>query len=290
MNTKSTQMFLTLAIAFCTVTAVAQTSANVNAALTKDSLVVTFPKDASGKEIREIPYDGKTHAVAVADTTKQGRKLSPVTVKYNGNKNAPSDPDTYAVTVAIGTGADSVNISLGTLVILAPPQPPIIPRVVILPQVTVPGVKISAVPGGNPVNTGSNIIKSGSNFQFIIEGSKVIPNVTYVRLSGTEEEKAEVKKNDNGSYLITIPHVQSNITVKINVTTGNAEIGGTQIWSSGGQLYITSSQSGEARIYNLTGTQVKTLVLTSGATVSETLATGLYIVTMEGQSRKIHVQ
>jgi hypothetical protein len=233
----------------------------------EDLKINNIPKDAT--------YNGKEYK---ADITHESEGLGAITVRYNGNTRAPSDPGNYAVTVdlAQGTAFEAVNgLEVGTLSIASPPPPPVITRKVELPVVS----GVTLLPAA-----GSHNVTSGSNFSFTITGAKVIPEVT--SSAGNTVTKT---KNSDGSYTITVYGITSNISLTIDVTTGNAAIEGTQLWSSTGRLYIASSQSGEARIYNLTGTQVKALTLSSGETVSEPLATGLYIVTLNGKTQKIHV-
>jgi hypothetical protein len=226
--------------------------------------------------IGSFDYNGDKREVTV---TRKSEGLGTIkAVYYNDKDAAPSEVGEYAIFVEIepGTAFKAVDrLRIGTLTISQPTNPPTITRQVELPAVP-SGVTLSKPVGKNPVI-------SGGNFTFTIKGAKAEPEV-----NSSGGNKVDMKANGS-DYDVTVYSITSNISITIDIPTGNAEIEGTQIWSSGGRLYISSAQSGEARIYNLTGSQVKTLVLSAGETVAESLATGLYIVTLDGKTQKIHV-
>jgi hypothetical protein len=216
--------------------------------------------------------------------------LGAITVKYNGVARLPDEPGTYTVTIDIAEGANftaATNLLLGRLTILEPPPPPTIIRRIILP-------KVQGATTDPPAGTYS--IVSGSDFVFTLiplDSSAETPVVTSGR-----EEKYNIDggvicmPNGDGSYTVRILQIRQNISIGIAFDGANATtlVEGTRVWSYGSRVYITAARSGEARIYNLAGIRVKTLALPAGETVSETLATGLYIVVIEDQTRKFSIK
>jgi hypothetical protein len=92
-------------------------------------------------------------------------------------------------------------------------------------------------------------------------------------------------------YTVRIRGIHQNLTISIAFDGADATdaVERTGVWTYGSRVYIAAGQPGEARIYTLNGKQVKTIALPAGATVSETLTAGLYIVTLEGRTYKIVV-
>jgi hypothetical protein len=242
------------------------------ATLTKEHLDYVPPSN--------IDYDGYTHGIDTPALADPYTGLGEVTVKYNGLARLPDEPGTYLITVDIAEGANFTAVTdllLVQFTILTQSPPPTIMRRIILPEV--PGATTDPPAGTYP-------IISGSNFVFTLipsDPSAGTPVVT----SGREEEY-----NGDGSYTVRILQIRRNISIGITFNGANATtaIESTRVWSYGSKVYITAAQSGKARIYNLAGIRVKTLALPAGATVSETLAAGLYIVVIEGQTHKFSIK
>jgi hypothetical protein len=66
------------------------------------------------------------------------------------------------------------------------------------------------------------------------------------------------------------------------VRTSNDEVtkNSDQAWSAAGQLYIQSSVAGEARVYNLSGQLVRSVILVADETSQTPLPTGFYLVAL----------
>jgi hypothetical protein len=203
--------------------------------------------------------------------------FEPKYAEFNGGKKSVKiNPNANIIESGLGTEEVKYDGSSGATTI----QPAVAGRYKITVAYTTDGAGYKATTA--PLDLGYFVIgavpeDNDWSYTFAFKGK----DVPY---DGSPHGISVEKKNaDIGD--ITVEYKDS----KGNVTTGNAEIEGTQIWSSGGRLYIASSQSGEARIYNLTGTQVKVITLSAGETASEPLATGLYIITLNGKAQKIHV-
>jgi hypothetical protein len=70
--------------------------------------------------------------------------------------------------------------------------------------------------------------------------------------------------------------------------SGNIPISaGSNVWSSGGQLYIAATTNGAAQIYAVSGQLLKTVALTAGQTTATPLPRGLYIVATGGKTWKV---
>jgi hypothetical protein len=61
----------------------------------------------------------------------------------------------------------------------------------------------------------------------------------------------------------------------------------SNVWSSGGQLYIDAATAGAAQIYALSGQLLKTVALTAGQTTATPLPRGVYIVVAGGKTWKV---
>jgi hypothetical protein len=56
-------------------------------------------------------------------------------------------------------------------------------------------------------------------------------------------------------------------------------------------LYITAAATGNAKIYNLTGSVVKTIAIAAGQTAATSLPTGIYVVVPgDGKTYKVVVK
>jgi hypothetical protein len=109
-----------------------------------------------------------------------------------------------------------------------------------------------------------------------------------------------VTPNADGSYAVVIREVRVNlqvvITAEVDLTGGggNGDVGNVsvvtsnRVWSSDNNLYISSTATGQAQIYALTGSLVKTLSVSAGENIERiTLPKGIYIVKLEGKSYKV---
>jgi len=97
-----------------------------------------------------------------------------------------------------------------------------------------------------------------------------------------------VKDLGNGVFRITILGIQEPIKISVDFATGNDLIDDSNnVWTNGSQLYITTAVSGNAAIYNATGTLIKTIPIVAGETVNTPLSAGFYVVTINGESYKV---
>jgi hypothetical protein len=70
--------------------------------------------------------------------------------------------------------------------------------------------------------------------------------------------------------------------------SGNIPVSaGSNVWSSGGQLYIAATTNGAAQVYAVSGQLLKTVALTAGQTAATPLPRGLYIVATGGKTWKV---
>jgi hypothetical protein len=70
--------------------------------------------------------------------------------------------------------------------------------------------------------------------------------------------------------------------------SGNIPISaGSNVWSSGGQLYIAATTNGAAQVCAVSGQLIKTVALTAGQTTATPLPRGQYIVVAGGKTWKV---
>jgi hypothetical protein len=70
--------------------------------------------------------------------------------------------------------------------------------------------------------------------------------------------------------------------------SGNIPVSaGSNVWSSGGQLYIAATANGAAQVYAVSGQLLKTVALTAGQTTAMPLPRGVYIVVAGGKTWKV---
>lgn len=101
------------------------------------------------------------------------------------------------------------------------------------------------------------------------------------------------QRNADGSYTVVIKTVQEPFTVGFDFNEDVANenvVDNNSVWSANGQLYVTSAIAANAKVYTVAGALVKTVTLTAGETVSTSLSSGLYIVTLNDNSYKVVVQ
>lgn len=160
--------------------------------------------------------------------------------------------------------------------------PPVIYRQVRIPQVTDAILDKSS---------GLYSILTKESFMFTIQptGENVgkIPVVQTNRTSIPDSEGVTITKDEDEIYTITILHIQQDIDISIDFATGNELVQSENIRTHNGQLYITTTTSGNVKVYNATGALVKTIPTVAGETVSTSLPTGFYIINMDGKSYKV---
>jgi hypothetical protein len=93
-----------------------------------------------------------------------------------------------------------------------------------------------------------------------------------------------ITRQEDGSYQVRIPRIQSTIQLSIEFRSGNddSSIGLVDdfehsVWSDRGRIHIVSHHGGAANIYNASGRLVKVAQLSAGETVV-TLPQGLYLI------------
>lgn len=140
-------------------------------------------------------------------------------------------------------------------------------------------------------SSGMHRIPSQENFTFTIKltGENVgkIPVVKTNRTSIPDSEGVTITEDEDGIYTITILNIQQDIDISIDFATGNELIQNENIRIHNGQLYITTTTSGNVQIYSATGALAKTIPAVAGETVSTSLPTGFYIINMDGKSYKV---
>jgi hypothetical protein len=122
------------------------------------------------------------------------------------------------------------------------------------------------------------------------------PEVTTNRQLLPDAESITIVPLGNGVFSITIHAIREPVSISIraieNPEQGIEAVKVPRVWSSNGQLYVYAALAGEANIYTLTGTLVKSLSLTAGEISSAPLATGFYVVVTlsDGKTYKVVVQ
>ena len=142
------------------------------------------------------------------------------------------------------------------------------------------------------VQPGTQYVPSRSSFSFTIQPTGVnagkVPVITTGRTTIPDSEGIIVKDLGNGVFRITILGIQEPIKISVDFATGNDLIDDSNnVWTNGSQLYITTAVSGNAAIYNATGTLIKTIPIVAGETVNTPLSAGFYVVTINGESYKV---
>lgn len=161
--------------------------------------------------------------------------------------------------------------------------PPEILRPVTMPEIS--GAIVS-------VTSGEKYVLSGENFSFTIQPTGAnagkIPVITTNRITIPDSEGVKIEDLGKGVYRITILEIREPINIVVDFATDNELItGGDNVWTNKGQLYITTTTSGNAAIYNVAGDIIKIIPVVADETVSIVLPTGFYVVTMNGKVYKI---
>jgi hypothetical protein len=119
--------------------------------------------------------------------------------------------------------------------------------------------------------------------------------VTTSRASIPDAEGVAINKNEDGSYLVTIRHIQDRVEIYIDFESDDDGIqspDNRQIWSYRNQLHVrTTNAISELHVYTLSGQLHERRTLTAGETVL-TLPPGVYVVTIDqnGMKRKIIIR
>jgi hypothetical protein len=163
----------------------------------------------------------------------------------------------------------------------------------IIREITVPDIPhiiVDPQPGIQRVNSGEDF-----TFEVTLAGpyNGMWPEVTTDRELMSDDESITIVPLGNGVFSVTIHSIREHFTLYINAVpdTGQGidEAESPQVWTSEGQLHIYALHSGEARVYTLTGTLVKSFMLVGGKTNSTTLNSGFYVVMTFSDGRKYKV-
>jgi hypothetical protein len=159
-------------------------------------------------------------------------------------------------------------------------------RAIFLPAVA----NIVTAPG-----TGEHAVFSGGDFVFQVSMTGPLANrkpiVTTDRKYVPDSVGVIVEPNDDGSFAVQLRAVREPVHVSLaagDLLTGSAAVEGTQVWTSDGQLYISSAGNDEARVYTLTGALLKTVAVAAGQTVRTALPPGFFVVRLDsGRTFKV---
>jgi hypothetical protein len=183
------------------------------------------------------------------------------------------------VNITEGTNfIDTTGLSLGSLTAIALTVP------------TVQGAEILPA-------AGFRYVASGDSIKFVIRpsGSGTFSSPPTVTTGRTDDATGGVTVQSNGdkSYTVVVRNILTLFSIQINTSTVGEEIViiPVGVWSSGRELHIVASVAGQATVYTLTGTRVKTIPLAAGETVVDaTLPPGIYLVALEGQNSKVIIR
>lgn len=158
----------------------------------------------------------------------------------------------------------------------------------ILRQVTMPEISDAIV----SITSGEKYVISGKNFSFTIQPTGAnagkIPVITTNRMTIPDSEGIKIEELGNGIFKVTILEVREPIDITVDFTTDNELImNDCNVWTYNGQLYITSTVSGNASIHNVAGSMIGLVSVIKGETVNIVLPTGFYVVTINGKSYKV---
>jgi hypothetical protein len=149
---------------------------------------------------------------------------------------------------------------------------------------------------------GNLFVASGGDFTFTITltgpYAGMYPEVTTNRKLLSDEESVTTVPLGNGVFRVTIHAIREPLTIAIQAVVytdpeqGIEAVKVPRVWSSNGQIYVYAALSGEANIYTLTGSLVKSLSLAAGEISSAPLATGFYVVVTlsDGKTYKVIVR
>lgn len=142
---------------------------------------------------------------------------------------------------------------------------------------------------------GVHHVRSKSDFVFTLYlGSSYqgkMPKISTSRGEKADREGVIVKRNDNGSYQVTIRQVQESLEIFMGFTVGNETVSSTRVWVNQSKLHVRLFESASVvTVYTLSGQVYQQLHLTAGETVVP-MEKGVYLVTFDnGTSQKVVVQ
>jgi hypothetical protein len=227
----------------------------VGAALDLSVIANVLPADATNRTIVwSVSDDG--------DATISGQTLTPTTTLTSAKTNVLL----FNATIADGTapGTDYTQTCFASIVPLIAP---------------VGSLTITPIPDQN--HTGSAVrptltVKHGG--VTLLEGAHYL--VAYANNVNTGTATANVI--GIGGYSGT-----RAVNFKIVPAAATVAIASDRIWASGYTLYIYATHDGAAQVYNLTGQLTTALTLAAGETTQTTLPAGVYVVTANGETRKV---
>jgi hypothetical protein len=121
-----------------------------------------------------------------------------------------------------------------------------------------------------------------------------IPVITTGRALIPDSVGVELKSVENGVYTFVIHYIQQAIDLKIDFVSpsasASATVSETEIWGGSGQIYFSSPQAGEAKIYGISGSLLQSFTLPAASKSSITLPAGLYVVSLNGMTYKVVVR
>jgi hypothetical protein len=155
--------------------------------------------------------------------------------------------------------------------------PPVIERRIVIPEI--PGVTTYPPAGEYHVHSRDNFVftVTPSDERYRSWDLKVA-----ISRSVSGDDGVIITPNPDGSYTITIMQVQEDISILVTFTNpvANAAVEQTEIWTGGDQLYIHAAETGDARIYSISGALIQTPKLIAGKTTAIRLPKGFYLVTL----------
>jgi hypothetical protein len=141
---------------------------------------------------------------------------------------------------------------------------------------------------------GRYYIQSYRNFNFSAIYANPVPFAVHTnRLVDGKREILPGRQNQNMEYEYVIQRVQEPIYIQIGpdfVTSSNASIDETSVWSHREMLYIKVDREDIASIYSIAGQLIKRIEVPEGNT-SIPMERGVYVVTLkDGAVHKIIIQ
>jgi hypothetical protein len=196
-----------------------------------------------------------------------------ITVRYDGEVGLPVLPGEYAITIDVSAGSnyDSVvGLSLGSYVLGSY-------------RITIPSSPLAITD-----KEGTYEVVAGGDFQFT-----VTPEFgTELEILTSDASVIPVVESQvDGSYIVTLSGIHSDVSIVIGVRTGSVSLpSSVRVWSAGNELHIESDHVGDARIYSLSGVLVESVSLSPGYPSVVRLGVGFYAISIEGRSYKVFIR
>jgi hypothetical protein len=138
-------------------------------------------------------------------------------------------------------------------------------------------------------------------FDFIVTPAQVIPNgeltATFTKKGGGTvnplPEFVPGKPDSNGAYNVTVKNIKvSDIVVTVEYKQGVnvTKVHTSKVWSYGKTLFISSTNTGVAKVYNLTGQLVKTVDVNAGVNITELTTKGVFLVQTNDNVHKVVIE